>query len=69
MVTAGVIIGTNGDQLRDSTEIFTDNVWKTITGKLPSPTNACRAININNRILLFGEENIKRFKCFNVLTF
>ena len=60
MVTAGV----NGDgqsandQLRDSTEFFIDNVWKTIAGKLPSRTNACVAINIDNRILLFGQKNI-----------
>ena len=58
MVTAGVTSDGKSDLLRDSTEIFIDNVWKTIAGKLPTRTNACRAINIDNRILLFGQENI-----------
>ena len=52
MVTAGHS-GTSG-LMRDSTEIFSDNVWRTITGKLPTKTNAIVAINIHNRVLLFG---------------
>ena len=62
MVTAGVTgdgqSANTNDLLRDSTEIFIDNVWKTIAGKLPIRTNACVAINIDNRILLFGQKNI-----------
>ena len=38
----------------DSTEIFSDNTWKTVVGKLPEPMNGLRTVTINNRVLLFG---------------
>ena len=56
MVTAGVIGNGHDDQLRDSTEIFVDNVWRTIPGKLPTAINACVATNFDNRVLLFGRK-------------
>ena len=41
---------------RDSAEIYShkDNVWRTVTGKLPAGMVGIRAMNIDNRILLFG---------------
>ena len=50
MVTGG--ISASGDL--DSTEIFSDNVWKTVTSKLPSPMSYLRVATINNRVLAFG---------------
>ena len=38
----------------DSTEIYNDNVWRTITAKLPTPMRRMRVATINNRVLLFG---------------
>ena len=41
----------------DSTEIFSDNVWKTVSGKLPVPMYDLRAATISNRVLIFGIDN------------
>ena len=49
MVTGGF----HGDPL-DSTEIFSDNTWRTVAGKLPEPLIDPRAVTINNRVLSFG---------------
>jgi len=38
----------------DSTEIFTDNVWRTVAAKLPAPMWRLRVATINNRVLSFG---------------
>ena len=48
----------------DSTEVFQDNEWRTVTGKLPAAVNkppaqpsfltGLRAVTVSNRILLFG---------------
>ena len=38
----------------DSTEIYNDNVWRTITAKLPTPLRGLRVATINNRVLSFG---------------
>ena len=38
----------------DSTEIFSDNTWKTVAGTLPGPMYGLMAVTINNRVLLFG---------------
>ena len=63
MVTAGIIGGPSqsSSQLRDSTELFTDGSWNLIPKKLPEPINACVAINIDNKVLLFGKQNIFKF--------
>ena len=38
----------------DSTEILSDNVWRTVTAKLPAPIGSLRVATINNRVLAFG---------------
>ena len=40
----------------DSTELFIDNVWRTVAGKLPERIENLRAATINNRVLIFGKE-------------
>ena len=52
MVTGGT--GAIGSSDLDSTEIFSDNVWKTVDGKLPVPMYDLRAATISNRVLIFG---------------
>ena len=43
----------------DSTEIYSDNVWRTVAGKLPVALYYSRALDISNRVLLFGKETKK----------
>ena len=38
----------------DSTEIFNDNIWRTVTAKLPTSMDMLRVATINNRVLCFG---------------
>ena len=57
MVTGGT--GAIGSGDLDSTEIFSDNVWKTVSGKLPVPMNELRALTISNRVLIFGRGFIR----------
>ena len=38
----------------DSTEIFSDNVWRTVAGKLPVAVWGLKVATINNRVLIFG---------------
>ena len=52
MVTGGT--GAIGSSDLDSTEIFSENVWKTVAGKLPVPMYDLRAATISNRVLIFG---------------
>ena len=51
MVTGG---WQNGLDHLDSTEIFSDSVWRTVAGKLPEPMNDLSVATINNRVLSFG---------------
>ena len=51
LVTGGYDYGSG---YLDSTEIFSDNVWKTLTAKLPAPMGSMRTASINNRVLAFG---------------
>ena len=53
----------DGSSFLDSTEIFSDNVWRTLTAKLPTPTNNMAVATINNRVLLFGNSFLC---CLNV---
>ena len=53
MVTGGVL-GAGVRTFLDSTEIYDDNVWKTVTGKLPSPMRFMRALTFENRVYIFG---------------
>ena len=38
----------------DSTEIFSDNVWRTVAAKLPAPMLEIKVATINNMVLVFG---------------
>ena len=38
----------------DSTEIYADNVWKTVAGKLPDAMCCMAATNFENKVLSFG---------------
>ena len=40
----------------DSTEIFSDNVWRTVDAKLSAPKTGLRIATINKRVLAFGTE-------------
>ena len=44
----------SGYNYLDSTEIFSNNVWRTCTPKLPFPLAGHRVATINNRVLSFG---------------
>ena len=46
--------GYSGSAVLDSTEVFSDSVWRTVAGKLPDPTEYFRIATLNNRVLLFG---------------
>ena len=53
----------DGSSFLDSTEIFSDNVWRTLTAKLPVPMDNMEVATINNRVLLFGNSFLC---CLNV---
>ena len=47
--------GHSGTAGRDSTEIFNENTWRTVAGKLPlGAISNLRLATINNRVLTFG---------------
>ena len=46
--------GHDGSSILDSTEIFSDNVWRTVTAKLPFPMQSLTVATINNRVLVMG---------------
>ena len=50
----GVGVGAGVRKYLDSTEIYDDNDWKTVTGKLPSPMYHLRATTFENRVYIFG---------------
>jgi len=58
MVTGGAPAKSNSRPRNylDSTEIFSDNVWRTVAAKLPTKLLGPRVATINNRVLLFGGE-------------
>ena len=47
----------SASKILDSTEIFSDNIWRTVTSKLPAPMYGLTIVTINNRVLSFG--NVK----------
>ena len=61
LVTGGY--DSDGSSYTDSTEIFSDNVWRTLTAKLPVPMDNMKVATINNRVLLFGNSFLC---CLNV---
>ena len=52
----------------DSTEIFSESVWRTVAGKLPDPMRFLRVATINNRVLSFGRD-ILRISSSNFLDY
>ena len=50
LVTGGKVGGTSFD----STEIYSDNIWRTCTALLPASIHHMSIATINNRVLLFG---------------
>merc|ERR1712110_1111254 len=46
--------GWTGSTRLDSTEIFSDSVWRTVAGKLPDPMSHMSVATINTRVLSFG---------------
>ena len=45
----------DGSGFLDSTEIYSDNVWRTIRQKLPIKMGMFSGVTINNRVLTFGK--------------
>ena len=49
-----MVTGGYGSTRLDSTEVFSDSSWRTVTGKLPDPMIGIRVTTVNNGVLLFG---------------
>ena len=54
MVTGGYNQFTDPHYL-DTTEIYSDDVWRIVAGKLPVGISSLRAVTIDQRVLLFGK--------------
>ena len=52
IVTGGKDSGSN---YLDSTEVYQDNVWRTVAGKLPVTMYGMQVTAVSQRILLFGK--------------
>ena len=50
-----MVTGGRSESHLDSTEIYSDNRWRTVAGKLPVKMYDLRIVSINNRVLLFGK--------------
>ena len=50
MVTGGY----DGSNRIDTTEVFQDNVWRTVSGKRTVPTSGLRTATVDNRVFSFG---------------
>ena len=50
-----MVVGGFGTQLLDTTEVYQDNAWRTVSGKLPRAMAYMAVTTINNKILLFGK--------------
>ena len=57
-----MVTGGYGSSYLDSTEIFSDNAWRTVAAKLPFLMRDLRAATINNRVLSFGNSLFFRIK-------
>ena len=55
MVTGGIDSNTGDKNYLDSTEIYRNDVWTTVAGKLYAKLWGVRAANLNNNVLLFGK--------------
>ena len=49
-----VVGGHTGSFYLDTTEVYQDNEWRIVSGKLPFAVAALRAQKINDKIILFG---------------
>ena len=47
--------GWSGSAPRDTTEVYRDNEWRTVSGKLPHAMTQVRVTTLNDKILLFGK--------------
>ena len=47
--------GDDGSNKLDTTEIYQDNVWRTVSGKLPVPMWGMNVRTISNRLILTGK--------------
>ena len=47
--------GYTGSAGLDTTEVYQDNEWRTVSGKLPRAMSSMEAATFNNKILLFGK--------------
>ena len=61
-----MVVGGYGPFRSDTTEVYQDNEWRTVSGKLPRAIYAMEAVAINDKILLFG---IYHFICGLIFTF
>ena len=52
--------GFSGSTRLDTTEIYQDNEWRTVSGKLPRAMQGMAAAAIYQKILLFGIYHIMR---------
>ena len=52
MVTGGLSYSNNN---MDTTEIFSNNIWRIVAGKLPVPMQSLSIATISDRVLLFGK--------------
>ena len=61
--------GYDGSTRLDSTEVYQDNVWRTV-GKLPVPISSMKAATASGRTFLFGKTQIilfyELFLIFNI---
>ena len=49
-----VVGGDDGSTLLDTTEVYQDNEWRTVSGKLPRKLFGMGVATINDKIILFG---------------
>ena len=54
-----VVGGDDGSTLLDTTEVYQDNEWRTLSGTLPRAMAGMAVTTFNNKILLFGKISIR----------
>ena len=52
--------GWSGSTRLDTTEVYQDNEWRTVSGTLPRPITYIQALTFNDMILSFGIKIILR---------
>ena len=56
MVTGGYS-ATAPAGISDRAEIFSNNVWRIVAGKLPTAAKSLTGVTIDNRVLIFGNKS------------